>query len=208
MKQKNDAKQREIYFIIKRLLDILIASLGIVLLIPTFIIISIFIKLEVKGPVLFFHTRVGKNGKKFKLWKFRTMVLNAEEQIKQFSTEQQTQFYQHFKLKDDPRVTKTGRILRNMNLDELPQLVNVIKGDLSLVGPRPIVDEELKKYKENKEKLLSVTPGLTGYWVANRKENTSYEERIKMELYYIDHMSLKLDMIIFFKTIVGILKNI
>ena len=113
----------------------------------------------------------------------------------------------NFKLENDPRVTKVGKILRKTSLDELPQLINIIRGDLSIIGPRPIVEEELEKYKNNKNKFLSITPGLTGYWAANGRSCTTYEQRMSMELFYIDNFSWKLDMKIFIKTIFAVLKK-
>lgn len=127
--------------------------------------------------------------------------------IENFNEEQKREWQENFKLENDPRITKVGKFLRKTSLDELPQIVNIIKGDLSIIGPRPIVDEELEKYGENKEKFLSITPGLTGYWQANGRSNTTYEERMQMELYYIDNQSLLLDIKIFFKTIVSVLKK-
>lgn len=192
---------------IKRVIDIVLSFIALVLLSPIFLIIAICIKVESKGPVFFVHKRVGKNGKIIRMYKFRTMVPNAEELIKQFTPEQMKEFKENFKLENDPRITKVGKILRKTSLDELPQLVNILKGDLSIIGPRPVIGEELEKYGGNKEKFLSVTPGLTGYWAANGRSSTSYEERMKMELYYVDNISWKLDLKIFFKTILSVLKK-
>ena len=208
-KQKHEikSKEKEVYLYVKRALDIIISLIGLILLSPVFIIISLAIKLESKGPVFFGHTRIGKNGKTIKIYKFRSMVQNAEDLIKNFTPEQMKEYKEHYKLTNDPRITKVGNFLRKTSLDELPQLVNIIKGDLSIIGPRPVVAEELKKYEENIDKFLSVTPGLTGYWAANGRSNTSYEERMKMELYYIDNMSFMMDIKVFFKTIVSVLKK-
>lgn len=195
------------YIQIKRALDIIIASIGLIVLSPIFLILAILIKIDSKGSVLFAHTRMGKNGEKFKMYKFRTMYENAQEMIKDFTPEQKKEWEENFKLKNDPRITKIGKFLRKTSLDELPQIINIIKGDLSIIGPRPIIDEELEKYGENKEKFLSITPGLTGYWQANGRSATTYEQRMKMELYYIDHISPKLDLQIFFKTISSVLKK-
>ena len=169
--------------------------------------IGILIKIESKGPVFFLHERVGKNGKSIKIYKFRTMVKNAEELFQKFSLEQINEFERNFKLQNDPRVTKMGRMLRKSSIDELPQLLNILKGELSLIGPRPVIKEELEKYKNNKEKFLSITPGLTGNWAANGRSCTSYKERMNMELYYIDNISFKLDTKIFFKTLQTVLKR-
>ena len=141
------------------------------------------------------------------IYKFRTMVENAEELIKQFTPEQMKEFKENFKLEKDPRVTKIGRVLRKTSLDELPQMLNIFKGQLSIIGPRPVIDEELEKYGNNKDKFLSVTPGLTGYWAANGRSDTNYDERMKMELYYVDNVSFKMDLKIFFTTIFAVIKG-
>lgn len=195
------------YIKVKRIFDIVLASIALVLLSPVFLLLAIIIKADSKGSVFFAHTRIGKNGKKFKMYKFRTMYENAQEMIKDFTPEQKKEWEENFKLKEDPRITKIGKVLRKTSLDELPQIINIIKGDLSIIGPRPIIDDELEKYGEEKEKFLSVTPGLTGYWQANGRSATTYEDRMKMELYYIDHMSAKLDLQIFFKTFVTVFKK-
>ena len=172
-----------------------------------FLILAIIIKLDSKGPVFFAHTRYGKDGKKFKMYKFRTMYENAQDMINDFTPEQMKEWKENFKLQDDPRITKVGKFLRKTSSDELPQIVNIIKGDLSIIGPRPVIEEELEKYGDNKDKFLSVTPGLTGYWQANGRSSTTYEQRMEMELYYIDNISPKLDVKIFFKTIESVIKK-
>lgn len=192
---------------VKKIIDKIISAVSLIILSPVFLIIAICIKLESKGPVFFVHKRIGKNGKEIGMYKFRTMVPNAEELIKSFTPEQMKEFKENFKLENDPRITKVGKILRKTSLDELPQLFNILKGELSIIGPRPVIGEELEKYGENKSKFLSVTPGLTGYWAANGRSNTSYDERMKMELYYIDNMSWKMDIKVFFKTIISVLKK-
>lgn len=195
------------YRIVKRITDVVLATLALIMLSPVFAIIAIAIKLESKGPVFFKHTRIGKNGKIIKLYKFRSMVVNAEELIKGFTPEQMKEYKENYKLTNDPRITKVGEFLRKTSLDELPQLLNIIKGDLSIIGPRPVVSEELKKYGYNINKFLSVTPGLTGYWAANGRSNTTYEQRMQMELFYIDNMSLKMDIKVFLKTILSVVKK-
>ncbi len=200
-------KIKSIYKYVKRFMDIVLASIGLVVLSPVFLIIAILIKTESKGKVFFKHKRIGKNGKEIYIYKFRTMVENAEDLIKQFTPEQMKEFKENFKLENDPRVTKIGKILRKTSLDELPQLINIIKGDISIIGPRPVIEEELEKYGMNKNKFLSVTPGLTGYWAANGRSNTTYEQRMEMELYYVDNMSFKLDIKVFFKTVLSVLKR-
>lgn len=195
------------YKIVKRTTDVVLSSVAMVVLSPVFVAIALAIKLESKGPVFFKHTRIGKDGKIIKIYKFRSMVENAEDMIKDFTPEQMREYQENYKLSNDPRVTKVGKFLRKTSLDELPQLINIVKGDLSIIGPRPVVAEELKKYGTNIKKFLSVTPGLTGYWAANGRSCTSYEQRMQMELFYIDNLSFKLDVKVFFKTIGAVLNR-
>ena len=205
--KENKSISKRVYIVVKRFLDIFLSLIGLILLSPIFLIIATIIKLDSKGPVFFVHSRIGEKGKPLGIYKFRTMVTNAEELIKKFTPEQKEEFEKNFKLENDPRVTKIGNFLRKTSLDELPQILNILKGELSIIGPRPIVQAELEKYGDDKEKFLSVKPGLTGYWAANGRSDTSYEERIQMELYYVDNMSFKLDVKIFFKTIFAVLKK-
>lgn len=210
LRTQSDVKtkiSKKVYIKIKRVIDVILASVALILLSPLFVIIAIAIKIDSKGPVFFAHKRIGKNGKIIKLYKFRSMVINAEELIKSFTPEQMREYKENYKLTNDPRITKVGKFLRKTSLDELPQLINIINGDLSIIGPRPVIADELEKYGTNKDKFLSVTPGLTGYWAANGRSNTTYEQRMEMELYYIDNLSLKMDIKVFFKTILSVLKK-
>lgn len=210
LRTQSDVKtkiSKKVYIKIKRVIDVILVSVALILLSPLFVIIAIAIKIDSKGPVFFAHKRIGKNGKIIKLYKFRSMVINAEELIKSFTPEQMREYKENYKLTNDPRITKVGKFLRKTSLDELPQLINIINGDLSIIGPRPVVADELEKYGVNKDKFLSVTPGLTGYWAANGRSNTTYEQRMEMELYYIDNLSLKMDIKVFFKTILSVLKK-
>ena len=139
-----------------------------------------------------------------------SVLKRADKKLKEYlanNDEARKEFEENQKLKNDPRITKIGDFLRKTSIDELPQLINVLKGEMSLIGPRPIVDGEIEKYGTNKDKFLSVKPGLTGYWAANGRNNITYSERIKMELYYVDNMSFGLDLKIFFKTIVSVIKK-
>ncbi len=205
VKYKN--KNKKIYKMFKRAFDIVASFLGIIFLSPIFVIIGIAIKLDSKGKIIFKHKRIGKNGKEINIYKFRTMCNNAQDMIKDFTPEQEKEYKENFKLKNDPRITKVGNVLRRTSLDELPQLFNIIKGDLSIIGPRPVIEEELEKYGENKEKFLSITPGLTGYWAANGRSETSYEKRMEMELFYVDNMSFKLDSEIFKSTVNSVINK-
>ena len=207
VKEKSLLDKKELYLSFKRGTDIFISSLALVILLPFITLISILIKIDSKGKVFYKQTRIGKNGKYFTIYKFRTMFSDANNFSKYFTKEQMEKYKINYKLDNDPRITKIGKILRKTSLDELPQLINILKGDLSIIGPRPIVDGEIEKYGLNKNKLLSVTPGLTGNWAANGRSCTSYEERMKMELDYVENISFKMDMKIFFKTIICVFKR-
>ena len=198
---------KPVYDFVKRFADIICSAIAIILLSPFFIIISIAIKATSKGPVIFVHNRVGKNGKKIGIYKFRSMVMNAEELIEKFTPEQKEEFKKNFKLENDPRITKIGKFLRKTSLDELPQLFNILKGDLSIVGPRPIVEVETEIYGEYKNMLLSVKPGLTGFWAANGRSDISYKRRRAMEIYYVKNRSLLFDIKIIFKTVISVFKG-
>lgn len=200
-------KKKPIYDFVKRLLDIFISFVAIVLLLPVFIIISIAIKATSKGSVFFIHKRVGKNGKTIGIYKFRSMVENAEALIAEFTEEQKAEFSMNFKLDNDPRITKIGKFLRKTSLDELPQLFNILKGDLSIVGPRPIIEEETKMYGNYKDMLLSIKPGLTGFWAANGRSDIPYSRRRAMEIYYVKNRSLALDFVIVIKTFLSVFKG-
>ena len=195
------------YLIVKRTIDILGALIGLVLLSPIFLIVAIAIKLDSKGPIIFGHTRKGLHGKDIKVYKFRTMYENSQEIFNNFTKEQKEEFYKNFKLENDPRVTKIGDFLRRTSIDELPQLIYILNGSMSIVGPRPIVQKEIDLYGDYANKLFSVVPGLTGYWQANGRSDTTYEERIKMDMYYIDNRGFWLDFKIIIKTFGSVLKG-
>ena len=195
------------YLIVKRTIDILGALIGLVLLSPIFLIVAIAIKLDSKGPIIFGHNRKGLHGKDIKVYKFRTMYENSQEIFNNFTKEQKEEFYKNFKLEKDPRVTKIGDFLRRTSIDELPQLINILNGSMSIVGPRPIVQKEIDLYGDYANKLFSVVPGLTGYWQANGRSDTTYEERIKMDMYYIDNRGFWLDFKIIIKTFGSVLKG-
>ena len=196
-----------VYNFFKRSFDIISASIGILFLLPLFIVLAILVKLDSKGPIFFSHKRIGKNGKIIGIYKFRSMVSNSEEIFKNFTEEQKKEFEKNFKLDDDPRITKIGGFLRKTSLDELPQLLNIIKGDMRVVGPRPIVRAEVEKYGVCADKLFSVKPGLTGFWQANGRSDTTYEERVQMDMYYIDNRSFLLDIRIILKTVISVIRK-
>lgn len=202
-----DNEKVSLYSITKKIMDLVLSFIGLILLIPVFLILAILVKLDSKGPVFYAHTRKGKNRSDIKIYKFRTMYSNSDEIFESFSDEQKEEYYKNFKLDNDPRVTKVGDFLRRTSLDEIPQLINVLKGDLSLVGPRPIVEKEICKYGQYADKLFSVIPGITGYWQSHGRSDTSYEERIEMDMYYIDNRSILLDIKIMFKTVISVIKK-
>ena len=203
-------KEKPIFFFIKRCIDIILSLLGLIILSPVFLLIAILIKKEDHGNVFYKHKRIGHMNKDIYIYKFRSMTnkyKTFDEFYQTLSDEQKEEWDENFKLENDPRITKIGNFLRKTSLDELPQIINILKGDMSVIGPRPVVNDEIEKYGNQKAKFLSVKPGLTGYWAANGRSATTYEDRIKLELYYIDHCSLLLDIKIFFKTILSVLKK-
>lgn len=200
-------KNKPVYDFVKRSFDIICSVIALVLLSPVFIIVSIAIKATSKGPVIFVHKRVGKNGKEIGIYKFRSMVMNAEELIEKFTPEQKKEFEENFKLENDPRITKIGKFIRKTSIDELPQLFNVLKGDLTLVGPRPIIKKETEIYGNYKDMLLSVKPGVTGFWAANGRSDINYKRRRAMEIYYVKKRSLLFDFKILIQTVVSVFKG-
>lgn len=204
-----EAKSDIFYRIIKRVFDVLISGISLVLLSPLFLIIALSIKLNSKGKVFYKHKRIGKNGEYIYLYKFRSMYSDSKERLEEMLKDPKIkkEWEENFKLSNDPRITKIGALLRKASLDELPQLLNILRGDMSIVGPRPIIDDEIKKYGINKDKLLSVTPGLTGWWACNGRSCTSYDDRMKLELYYVDNKSIKLDIKIIIKTFISVIKR-
>ena len=203
----HSVKPKPIYDFVKRVFDIVWSLIGLIVLSPVFIILSILVKTTSEGPVFFAHKRVGKGGKTIKIYKFRSMVTNAEELIKQFTPEQKAEYEKNFKLENDPRVTKVGNFMRKTSLDELPQLINILKGDISIVGPRPVMDVETKIDGNYRNMLLSVKPGLTGFWAANGRSHTTYTRRRAMEIYYVKNRSVLLDLKIIFKTFISVFKR-
>ncbi len=199
-------KSQKWYPTAKRILDVVLAIAGLLLTAVPMLLIALLIKLESPGPVFFIHHRVGKNGTPLPLLKFRTMHINAEQMIDAFTDEQKAEWLENYKLDHDPRITRIGGFLRRTSLDELPQLVNILRGELSVVGPRPVITQELERYGADREKFLSVIPGLTGYWQAYARSNCTYEQRIRMELYYVDHANFWWDIRIMFATVGAILR--
>ena len=195
------------YHFIKRLFDIILSLVALVILSPLFLIIIIINAFTLHCSPFYVHKRVGRNGRIINIIKFRSMVKNADHMISSFTPEQKKEWEENYKLKNDPRVTRFGRILRVSSLDELPQLLNIFVGDMSFVGPRPLVEEEVGIYGKDKDKLLSVRPGLTGWWACNGRNSVKYPERCALELYYVDHASLALDIKIIFKTFFSVFRR-
>ncbi len=190
--------------IVKRIFDITGSIIGLIIFSPLFLIISAIIKMGSSGPIFYKHERLGRGGKIFKVYKFRSMKPNADEILKEMLEKDPTkreEFEKDFKLKDDPRITKIGKILRKTSLDEIPQFVNVLKGEMSLVGPRPIIIDESDKYGGSKYQRSIVKPGITGLWQINGRNDLDYSERAYLDIYYVENWSILLDIKIIFKTL-------
>lgn len=192
------------YALFKRLMDITVALSMLAVTFPLMFVVAFLVKLTSPGPVLFRQTRLGRYGVKFSMLKFRTMAVNAEQQLATRADLQQ-RFEDSFKIIGDPRITPLGRFLRRTSLDELPQILNVLEGTMSVIGPRPIVPLELKKYGPWGEKLLTVKPGLGGMWQVSGRSDTSYDERVALDMHYIDYRSLWLDLCLLGKTAICVL---
>ena len=198
------------YTYIKRTTDILVSSVALVLLLPVFLIICAFIRVDSKGKAMFSQARIGEDGKLFKLYKFRTMVLNADEKLKELLAKDEAareEYRINKKLKNDPRVTKAGAFLRKTSLDELPQLINVLKGEMSLIGPRPYLPREQEDMGRYYGTIIQSKPGITGLWQVSGRSNTTFNERLEIDLEYNAKKSLKQDFIILVKTVSVIFKK-
>ena len=198
-------KSHKGYHFVKRTLDIILSSVGLVCLSPLMAVIAYKIKKEDKGPVFYKQVRVGKNGRHFEMYKFRSMVTNAEQLLEKLKNKNEVKGAM-FKMKHDPRITKVGHLIRKHSLDELPQLVNVLKGDMSLVGPRPPLVSEVKQYTDYDMQRLLVTPGCTGLWQATMRNKVGFDEMVKLDLEYIQRASLMYDFMIILRTVFIILK--
>ena len=188
----------------KLLLDVVGAAVGVFTFLPVYFLLSLLIFVDSPGPILFSHRRVGRGGRKFNCYKFRTMVPNAHAELQKYLAahpEALQEWEVSYKLKEDPRVTRLGRWLRRTSLDELPQFLNVLKGEMSLVGPRPIVQEEVEKYGPFLEDYLMVRPGITGLWQVSGRNDVSYEDRVRMDSWYVRNWSVWLDLVILLKTV-------
>lgn len=194
------------YLFVKRILDIAVAVIGIAFFAVLYPLIAIAIKIDSRGPIIFRQERVGQHGKKFKVYKFRTMVENAEDLIEKADGVDLNRdgFIQQ---ENDPRVTRVGRVLRSLSIDELPQFINILKGEMSLVGPRPFIELETKRFKPEHKLRLLVKPGLTGYAQVSGRNDLCFEGRMEKDIYYVRHISFILDLQIVFRTFLVVFKK-
>ncbi|MDR0639139.1 MAG: undecaprenyl-phosphate galactose phosphotransferase WbaP [Spirochaetaceae bacterium] len=188
----------------KRALDLFAVITGGLVILPVLLAIALLVKITSPGPILYGHSRIGQNGKVFKAYKFRTMAKNAEELLARLLDSDpliRKEWDEAHKIKNDPRITRFGRFLRRTSLDEFPQLINVLKGEMSLVGPRPIVDDEIKRYGGNFQRIFSVKPGITGLWQVSGRSDTDYFDRVSFDTYYLQSWSIWLDLWVLYRTI-------
>ena len=198
------------YRVIKRCMDLLLVLLAAPVLLPLMLVVAVLIRIWTPGPILFSHRRISRNGAFFAMWKFRTMCNNSSEVLEDYLAshpEARAEWRKTHKLRNDPRITRLGLFLRRYSLDELPQIWNVLRGDMSLVGPRPVVVEELIRYGHFAARYLSVRPGLTGLWQVSGRNDTHYRSRVALDVYYVRRQSLWLDIRILLKTVRVIFLN-
>lgn len=201
-----EIESRKGYHSIKRIFDVLLSVMGLIVLSPLMLVIAYKIKEEDGGPIIYKQVRVGKDGHHFEMYKFRSMVTNADRLLEKLKDQNEVDGAM-FKMKNDPRITQTGHFIRKHSLDELPQLINVLKGDMSLVGPRPLLVDYLQYYNDEQIKRHNVLPGLTGWAQINGRNSITWEEKFKLDLWYVNNYSLKLDIKILFMTIYKVLKR-
>jgi Undecaprenyl-phosphate galactose phosphotransferase WbaP len=188
---------------IKRFMDLFLVIAGGLVILPMLLFIALLVKISSPGPVLYGHERLGKNGKRFTAYKFRSMAIDSEERLRRLleaDSAVREEWEANHKLRNDPRVTGIGKILRRTSFDEFPQLINILRGEMSLVGPRPIVDAEIQKYGEDYSRIFSVKPGLTGLWQVSGRSDTDYRDRVSYDTYYLQSWSVWLDLWVLFKT--------
>ncbi|MHA2950975.1 sugar transferase [Limosilactobacillus reuteri] len=200
-----EIESRKGYHIVKRIFDIVLSAIGLVVLSPVMVVIAYKIKKEDGGPVFYKQERIGKNGSRFKMYKFRSMVPNADQLLGKLRNKNEVEGAM-FKIKHDPRITKVGHYIREHSLDELPQLVNVLKGDMSLVGPRPPLPSEVEQYTDYDKQRLYVVPGCTGLWQATSRNEVGFDGMVKLDLEYIQRANMFYDFLIICKTIFVIFK--
>ena len=202
-----EPEEKKWYQLSKRILDITISVITLLVLMPVFLIIACAIKLDSKGPVFYSQTRVGKNGKHFRMFKFRSMVKDADKKLHEIYHLNEKDG-PVFKLSNDPRVTRVGQFIRRTSIDELPQFVNILRGDMAVVGPRPSLIKEVNQYTPYQAQRLNVTPGLTCYWQISGRSNLSFQEWVELDLKYINERGLATDIKIILKTIPAVLLGI
>ena len=203
MKDLRKKRTLKVYKLIKKLFDILFSLFILVAFFPLFMIIALLIKLSSRGPIFFLQERVGKNNTPFKCIKFRTMHPEAKDILQNILKKDhkiKREFEETHKIKNDPRITTIGKLLRKTSLDELPQFFNVLRNEMSIVGPRPIVKAEKKKYGKNFKKLLSIKPGITGLWQVSGRNNLTYKKRVSLDLNYVKNYNLLMDIRILIRT--------
>ena len=189
----------------KRLFDLVIAILLLVILAPLLLMVAMLICLDSPGGIFFKQTRIGKNGRYFTMWKFRSMIRNADQQKHKLNNEMAGGVL--FKVKRDPRITRVGRVIRRLSIDELPQLWNVVIGDMSIVGPRPALPDEVVRYNSHQRQRLNITPGITCFWQIAGRSEISFPQQVELDLYYIANQSFRTDMLILLRTIPAVLSG-
>ncbi len=207
---KSIFKKKMLYFALKRMVDIIFGLIGCICLLPIALVVKIvYLLTGDKHSIFYTQTRVGKDGKLIHLYKFRSMVPNADEILKQMLKKKKyrEEWKKYQKFENDPRITKIGGLLRKTSLDEVPQFINVLKGDMSLIGPRPLIVGELDEHDGDHKLYESIRPGITGWWACNGRSATTYEERLDLEYYYINNLSLIMDIKCVFKTIIAVVKK-
>lgn len=198
-------ESRKIYHFTKRVFDVVTSTLGLIVLSPVMAVIAYKVKYEDGGPIIYKQVRVGKDGKQFEMYKFRSMVVNADQLLAKIKDQNEVDGAM-FKMKHDPRITKVGHFIREHSLDELPQLFNVLKGDMSLVGPRPPLPSEVEQYTNYDKQRLYVVPGCTGLWQATERNNVGFDEMVELDLHYIKRAGILYDLLIIVKTIIIVFK--
>jgi lipopolysaccharide/colanic/teichoic acid biosynthesis glycosyltransferase len=196
---KEHLENKRVYELMKRAMDIVCSLIGLIVLMPALILMGILIKLESKGTIIFSQNRVGKDGVVFKMYKFRSMVSNAEA-LKEKLVNKNERTGPMFKMRNDPRVTRIGKFIRRTSIDELPQLINILKGDMSIVGPRPSLPNEVEQFEEWMIKRLNVKPGLTCYWQVNGRDNIEFKEWMKLDVKYVNERNMVIDIKLVLKT--------
>jgi len=200
LRLEEQIEHKRAYEFIKRAMDVICSLIGLIVLLPILLLVSVFIKIESKGSVIFSQERVGMNGKIFEMYKFRSMVVDAETLKESLIKQNERRSSPMFKMKNDPRITKVGKFIRKTSIDELLQLVNILKGDMSIVGPRPSLPKEVEKFEGWMIKRLNVKPGLTCYWQVAGRNDIEFREWMKLDVRYVEERNIIIDAKLIFKT--------